>query len=174
MIRRALITALAVASAHPGLADPASPSASAPLSVQAAIFKKVVGYDRALEGKASLRVLVFHAPESASRATEVVTAFDEVGFSAEACEEPAGLDRLDDRAIIYLLTAPSAAIQEAIAKAGALTLTGEPELIGHKYASVGLRPKADGKTEIVIDLSRARAERHDFTSYLLAISTILK
>lgn len=156
-----------------GVARPA-PESPVPLGIQAAIVKKLVAYDRALDGRPDLLVLVVHEASSLAQAEEAVRAFEQVGMKVEPCAAATAPSRLGDATIAFLVSPPSAAVQEAATKAGALTVSIDPGLAARGVVSVGLRRKADGRTEILINLNRARAERHDFSSYLLTIASIIK
>jgi len=144
-----------------------------PLAVQAAILKKVMGYDRALDGLQDLRVLVVHAASARSRAEEVVRAFERVGVDARRVEEESP-PALSASTVLYFATGADPRWKEAAARAGSLTVSGNADLARRGDASVGLRRRLDGRTEILVNLGRARAERHDFSSYLLTIASICK
>ena len=153
----------------------AEPEAAVPPALQAAILKKVLGYDRALEGKSEPRVLVVHDRSSAAVAAELEREFELIGVRARSCDaEAAQKTPLDPATVVYLAAPPSPALLEAIAGARALSVSGSPDLVERGQASVGLRRKPDGRTEILIHLGRALAEHHDFSSYLLTISTLVK
>lgn len=154
----------------------AAPAWGAPAlaDVQAAIVKKVIAYDRALDQRADLLVLVLGDKSNRTGAEEAAAAFRRVGLEAELADEGGTPSRLRPGVILFLVSAPSPALLEAAAHAGSLTVASDPELAVRGKASVGLRRKIDGRTEILINVARARAERHDFSSYLLTISTILK
>lgn len=147
--------------------------AAVPLPVQAAILKKVMGYDRALEGLRDVQVLVVHPAGATRHAEEVAQAFEQVGVAARAVEEGAA-PALTGSSVLYFLTRTDPRWKEAAARSGSLTVSGNPELARRGDASVGLRRRLDGRTEILVNLGRARAERHDFSSYLLTIASICK
>jgi len=144
-----------------------------PLAVQAAILKKVMGYDRALDGVPDLHVLVVHAAFAKSLADDVVQAFERVGLAARPVEEGTS-PALSGSTVLYFLGTAESRWKEGAARAGSLTVSGDPELARRGDASVALRRRLDGRTEILVNLVRARAERHDFSSYLLTIASVCK
>lgn len=145
-----------------------------PVEVQAAIFKKVFGYDRSFEGRPPSSILVVPGGDSRGRAETVAAEFGRAGFSTEVVEEAAAAARLEVGVVVYLLSAPKGPLLDELARAGVLSISGDPDLAVRGVVTIALRRKPDGRTEILVHLARARAERHDFSSYLLSISTIVK
>lgn len=145
-----------------------------PVDVQVAIFKKVFGYDRSFEGRSPSILVVVPDDRPRERAEMVASAFARLGFLADVVEEEVVAPRLGSGVVAYLLSAPRGPLLDELARTGVLSISGDPDLAVRGVVTIALRRKADGRTEILVHLPRARAERHDFSSYLLSISTIVK
>ncbi len=145
-----------------------------PPRLQAVLFKKIFHYDRTF-ARAAARVLVAHTPGGAKRAEELVKAFADVGIQASAVnvEEVAG--QLTEGVVLYALPEVSPAAFKALAaKSKVLTISGSAALARAGDVGIAVAPRADGKPEILVNLSRVKAEGHELSSDLLRVATILK
>ena len=145
-----------------------------PKDVQVAIFQKVFTYDRSVQDGDSLDVLVVHEGESNGAAEEIANSFQEVGISARTV----GLDRLSDEidrafAAYVLQSASSAYVQELCAANHVLSISGAPELAERGDVSIAIG-RDRRKPELVIHLSRLRAEGHALSSELLKLARIIR
>jgi len=165
----ASLLALSVAAAP---AARAADEGDIPAALQAAIFAKVLSYDRSLEGSGPARVLVAHRGSPGPKVEELVRAFAAGGIDARSCRADQ-LPPLDGRTVVYVTEgAESEDLRAATARGGSLSISGTTRLARDGEVSVALFRKPDGRTGIAIHLGRARAERHEFTSYLLGFATI--
>lgn len=142
-----------------------------PVPVQAALYKKILSFDRTLSG--APRVLVVYGDE-AGPAAEIQAAFRKVGFDVTLGKALNLATEIQGMSVMYLFPhAASAAALEVAAKAKVLTLASSDALPQNGQAAVGLGFK-DGKPEILINLTLVRAESHELASDLLNLATIVK
>lgn len=146
---------------------------SVPPEMQAAIFKKIFGYDRVLS-VAAPRVRIAYAPEFAAAAKELARAFDTAGVPAEyAVLEQA--HQLGATNVLYVLaSAVPAPLRESCAKAKALSISSFPALAERGEVSVALKMKANGRPEIIVHMGRLGAESHELSASLLALARVIR
>lgn len=151
-------------------ADPAA----VPLGLQAVLLRKVLAFDRTVATHPGVKVVVVYDSEPVEEVEEALHAFRQAGLSPVAVTlaqlEPAlanavlvfQLDSVDDPAAARFASSHkilSAAERPERALAGAVAL--------------GVRRKPDGRPELLIHLTKARAEGQDLSSDLLSLAHVL-
>jgi hypothetical protein len=143
-----------------------------PAKMQAALFKKILAYDRKLADRPA-RVGVFSGSDE-DAAAEMVDAFRQVGLQA-AKVKAADLDR-PAPAFDVLYQMPGSAtgrLGGACVRLSLLSLAGEAAPADAGSVSVGLGTRDDGRPEIVIHLARVKQEGHEFPAELLRLARIV-
>jgi hypothetical protein len=137
--------------------------------VQAVLLKKILAYDRTLEGKTARIAVVGHSP------SVLVEALKSVGLDASAATL-AQVEEADPpySAVYALPGALSTRLAEACSRVKALSFAGEAGPAEDGIVAVGLGALADGRPEIVIHLARSRAEAHSLSAELLRLSRVIK
>lgn len=145
-----------------------------PAPLQAAILKKVLGYDKTLA--AGSRVLVLPGSGEGGAASELAKALQSQGLAAEVVE----LSRLERELgagakVVYVFSgALGPAVKAACARAGALTVTGGSSAAEGGEVAVSLGQRDDGRPEIVVNRTELRAENHEFSSELLRLAKVVQ
>ena len=146
-----------------------------PLPVQAALFKKIFGYDEALDADANPKILVVYGEEGAEQASAVVRAFRQVGLEASAAKLSAAGANISSVSAVYAMgSAVAAGLRDLCVNHRVLSISGARALAASGEISVAIGRKQDGKPEIVINLSRSRAENHRFSAALLSLARIIQ
>lgn len=165
---RVLAAAAMLAAAAPAVADPL------PVALQAAFLRKVLLYDTQLRSDEP-RAVVVYASSGAPAAAELVEALQKRGVAAQAVAEAALAQGAATTRVAYVL--PQAATPELLAtcaRLGVLTIAGDAALAESGRASVAFGVKADGKPEIVVNLTRLRLEQHEFSAELLGLARVIR
>lgn len=140
--------------------------------VQAAMFKKVLPYERDLEG-ATIKVLVVSVDDTAE-AEGIAAAFSSAGLAATRAKVSALPPSLGSGSVVYVMPgALSPALKEFCARLAVLSISGEPAYVRTADVSIGLAKKADGKPEILVNLTRLKEEGRALSSRLLALATVV-
>jgi len=144
-----------------------------PAKMQAAIFKKIFAYDKALP-PAGASVAVLHGKEFSAAAQEMVKAFQESGVGANAVPlEDA--KSADSASVVYVLAheVPQA-VRAGCEKGKRLSLSGFPEPAESGAVSVGLRMRSDGRPEMIVNKKRLAVEGHELPAPLLALARVIQ
>lgn len=150
-----------------------------PASLQTVMFKKIFAYDRALEGKDALTVLVVHSGKP-SDAQKMTKAFAEVGIPSTAVEttELFGLAGLPGKiragTILYVVAGVNTApVKQFCSEHGVLSISGAPALALEGDVAIGLATE-EGRPRIIVNLSRLKSENHQFSSDLLGLAKVIQ
>jgi protein TonB len=133
----------------------------------------VFGFDRALD-RSSLQVLIVQDEAAATALAEVLQGFQRAGIKAEVVPAASLAARLGPGAVVYLTPETATpALLEQVARARALSITGQASLVDGGRAAVGLED-AGGKAQIVVGVDRVAAEGHDFQAQMLKVARVVK
>ena len=188
MRRRALAAAFIVLLATTGAGALEAPEVLLPAALQASLFARILGFDRALDVPASRVVVIGILRQRQYRPS--VDAADELLAAVAALPEgdlvlrpilvepgPEKLETLLDRQpLAALYVTPLRALEvetvAALARERRIrTLTGVPAYL-ERGLSTGLG-LVDGRPEILVNLDAARAEGADYSSQLLALARVV-
>jgi hypothetical protein len=162
----ALCAALVVVAGAPARAD----DAALPAKLQAALFRKILAYDRALAGGQAKVAVVSGGDDGA--AGEMVSAFKDAGVDA-ALVKPGELEKSASNAVYAMQGAPAGKVSAACAKLKALSLAGEAAGVESGTVAVGLVAGDDGRPEIVVHLARVKQEGHELAAELLKHARVI-
>lgn len=145
-----------------------------PVKLQAALFRKILSYDKVLKGKSD-KLVVALVGESSKQAQETSDAFESVGFKVVSISA----DKLEQAAssfdVLYINSDSTIGIyKELCEQKGLLTITGNARLVEKGHVSIGLETKDDGRPQIVINLKRLQAEKHELQSELLTLAKVIR
>lgn len=146
-----------------------------PVKLQIALFTKLLGYDSKLAPLAGKwRVAVVHKVAT-DEVEAVVAAFRAAGVKAEAVDAATAVKKLDQVDVVYLFPGvDAAALAPNCAKRGVITVSGDAGFAERGLASMGLALKADGRPQVVINVSRLKLEGHDFPAQVLGLAKIVR
>ena len=169
--RSAFVLAVALAGvAQASLAE----SMPVPAKVQAAILKKILVYDKSLQGKEGRIKLVVVGGEKAL-ADEIASAFREVGVTVDEAKVDELLGKLDDATIVYVMPGvPTAPVKRVLAEKKALSVTGLPTMVEKGDVAVGIGLRDDGKPQIIVHLLQLKAEGHEFSAEMLKLAKVVR
>jgi hypothetical protein len=146
---------------------------SVPAEIQAAIFKKIFGYDHILSATAP-RIRIVYSTEYASAAKELEKAFRAVSLAVDL----APIDQahqLGSANVVYVLaTTVPVALKDLCAKSKILSVSSLSSLAYRGDGSVALKMKADGKPGIVVHMGRLAAEGHELSASLLQLVEVVR
>jgi hypothetical protein len=140
-----------------------------PLSIQAALTKSILGFDKTLAGKPSIRIMVVFDREPAKLLEQIDQAFVASGLTTAGAGRVAELEgRAGQMEVLYVLpSAASPQLAEYCTRRGLLTISGHPAIVRRGDASIGLGVAA-GKPKILIHVPRLAREGHQLSANLLA------
>jgi hypothetical protein len=144
---------------------------SVPPDLQVAIFKKVFGYDKAIQ-EGSLKMLVAFSDSSGAVKDQMVKAFKNSGVAVSAAKADQLSGSVTGVNVMYVLPGVSGA-RQVCQKNGILCITGIPSLVESGEASVGLS-LLDNKPKILIHLKELKAEGHDLSANLLQLAKVIQ
>jgi TonB family protein len=145
-----------------------------PPASQPAVFDKIFGYDRTLGDRAALQVLIVRGAADQPALAELEAGFRQLGIPVERVPASAVAARLGPGVVVYLTDETATpAMLEQIARAHALSVSGDPLLAERGRASVALGDSG-GKPEIVVNLDRVGTEGHDFSAQMLKVSRVVR
>jgi len=144
-----------------------------PHKLQGALFKKILLYDRTLEGREDVAVSVVPGADGGA-ADDLAAALSDAGLRATVTRSAQLGSSLAGGSVVYLMPgALTPALQELCASRKALTIAGVPSWAERGEVSIAL-DSADGKPVIVINLKRARNEGHEFSAQLLRLAKVVQ
>ena len=144
-----------------------------PHKLQGALFKKILLYDRTLEGREEITVYVIPGADGGA-AEDLAAALTDAGLRATVTKSAQLGSSIGGGAVVYLMPgALTPALQELCASRKALTIAGVPSWAERGEVSIAL-DSAEGKPVIVINLKRARNEGHEFSAQLLRLAKVVQ
>jgi len=146
-----------------------------PAKLQAALFKKIFAYDRTLKGL-QVKTLVFFGKEYEKQATELLTAFGDVGLSASLVPvDQFSRVALDSSSVVYVLadTVPEP-LKAQCEKVKAMSVSGFASLAENAEVAIAVGQKADGRPEIVVAKARLKTEGHELSAALLGLARVVE
>lgn len=164
------VAAFVVVTASPAL----SSDMPVPLDLQAALFKKIFGYDRTLKNRGELLVMVVYTGSESEVTRSVVKAFRDTGVASQSVAAGDLPGHIADVAVVYVGPGvPPEAVAELCASHGVLTVSGIPELALRGEVAIGIGI-ADQKPQILVHLRRLKTEGHDLAWGLLEVATVVR
>ena len=151
-----------------------STASELPFRVQAELFRKIFEYDRTLS-RNNWSLLIVYTEKGNAGVSDLVSAFRSAGISASAAPSATALGKTTGTSVVYFFPeAGTDSLRAVCASLGILTISGTSSLArnGGVSVAVGLRP--DSRPEIVVNLPRVKAERHDLASGLLSLAEIVR
>jgi hypothetical protein len=142
-----------------------------PAKLQAMIIKKVVGFDQALASKPAFKVAVVYSAESELVANELAREFGSNGISAETVPVTGLAGKIAGCDVVYLCPGTASA-KSTVDGSGKLSVSGVPAFVNNGTVSVAIG-EADGKPSILIHQGRLAQEKHEFSSKLLKLATVV-
>ena len=146
-----------------------------PVDLQAALFKKILGYSRSLSSETSPTIAIVFSDERAEEASALRAALAQANLVSTLVGPESDLAVFDESDVIYLMDEKSRrGLKRRCESNGLLSITGWPELVESGKASVGLDRKPDGRPEIVVNMDSLKAENQKFSSDLLNLARLVK
>jgi hypothetical protein len=142
-----------------------------PVNLHVVLLKKVFSLNKNLQGKQVKVVIVFTDASSIIK-DEALTGFVAIGIQATACKLPQMAREAGDADVIYIAPGAGAA-QRFCEDKGILSITGMPSLTENGTTSVAIGIEA-GKPKVFIHLTRAKAEKQEFSSDLFKVARVFR
>lgn len=176
MLRRALLVPTLVLTLAAAAARPAHGGAMlVPAKTQAAILKKILVYDKALQGKTNVRFFLVGSEKNPGAAEEITAALREVGLTVGSARIDELAAKLDDAAVVYVVSGvASASLKRLCVEKKVLSVSGFPGLAESGDVSVAIGLREDGKPQIVVHLAQTKAEGHEFSAELLKLAKVVR
>ncbi|MGE5431380.1 MAG: YfiR family protein [Syntrophomonadaceae bacterium] len=137
-----------------------------PVNLQAALFKKIFTFDKTLQAKGSLEVVVLSGDGAGD---EIVTAFKGAGVNAKAVK---GSQPPNGAAVVYVMPGVSAP-KQACAQKGVLSISGVTSNVESGKVSISLGLEG-GKPKIIVNLGQLKAEGQELSADLLKIAKVIQ
>ena len=148
-----------------------------PPQLEAALFAKILNYDKKIAAKppAERQVLIVYIPKGSANVREIQDAFTAARIPVTVATTDEAAAKLPGVVAVYIADEKiSTALQQAIAGAGVLSLSGAESLANTGSVSVGLTVRDNGRPEIIVHLGRLKAEGHELAAELLALAKVIK
>lgn len=142
-----------------------------PVNLHVVLLKKVFSLNKNLQGKQVKVVIVFTDASSIIK-DEALTGFVAIGIQATACKLPQMAREASDADVIYIAPGAGAA-QRFCEDKGILSITGMPSLTENGTTSVAIGIEA-GKPKVFIHITRAKAEKQEFSSDLFKVARVFR
>ncbi len=143
--------------------------AAIPANLQAAIFKKVFGFDKTLQATGRIEVAVVYG--DAEVKDEIIAAFKDLGITAVPLKSDQAASSLGSATVIYV--APGAVAPKQMSSRGkVLSISGVASLVEKGQVSIGLSVEG-GKPKILVHRGQLRSEGHDLSDDILAMAKIV-
>ena len=167
----ALSLLLAVAAVPSVLAGEEMP---VPPKLQAALFQKIFGYDKAIGSAAAARIGVVFADAAPGVRDEVVKTFTEAGLAVTPVKLSALPGGAGNVNVLYVLPGAGSPVIAQAAKAGKLlVISGVPSFAESGVAGIALETVSD-KPKIVVNLAAVKAAEHSLAPDLLKLSRVVQ
>jgi hypothetical protein len=137
-----------------------------PVNLQAALFKKIFAFDKTLQSKGSVEVIVLSGDGSGD---DVAAAFKASGVNARAVkggQVPAGAS------VVYVMPGVTPP-KQACAQKGVLSISGATSYVESGRVSIGLGLEG-GKPKIIIHIGQLKAEGQELSADVLKIARIIQ
>lgn len=141
---------------------------------QGSIFKKIFSYDKALQGDGETTVFIVGAEKEDRSVHELVKAFRDEGMFPAIVGEARMSGIASPRSVVYLMPgADKAQIRQYCTESGVLSISGVPSYAETGDVSISVNKKGSG-TEIIVNMQRLKAERHEFSAELLKLARVIR
>jgi hypothetical protein len=132
-----------------------------PANLQAALFKKILSFNKTLTAKGNFEVSII-----GSGADAVVSAFKEAGLNAKATSD------IGSSAVVYIMPGTSSLKSQTSAK-GVLSISGVTSYVENGSVAVGLGVEG-GKPKIIVNMAQLKAEGQELSAELLKIAKVIQ
>jgi hypothetical protein len=141
-----------------------------PANLQAAIFKKVLGFDKTLQARGRIEVAVVYGDVAAKDA--IIEAFNDLGISAVPLRSDQALLNIGNATVVYV--APGGiAPKQLCAKNRVLSISGVSSFVESGQVSIGLSVEG-GKPKILIHRGQLKGEGHELAEEILNMAKIIQ
>ena len=148
----------------------AAQSMAVPANLQAAIFKKILGFDKTLQAKGRIEVAVVYGDVAAKDA--ITGAFNDLGISTVPLKSDQAAQSIGEATVVYVAPGASAP-KQLCAKNKVLSLSGVASLVESGQVSVGVAVEG-GKPKILIHRGQLKAEGHEIAQEILDMAKIIQ
>jgi hypothetical protein len=141
-----------------------------PANLQAAIFKKIFGFDKTLQAKGKIEVAIVYGDGVAKDA--IVAAFSDLGISAVPMKSDQVSQGLGNATIAYIVPG-GVPPKQLCTRNRILSISGLPSFVENGQVSIGLSVEG-GKPKILIHKGQLRAEGHELAEEILNMARIIQ
>ncbi len=140
-----------------------------PANLQAAIFKKILGFDKTLQLKGKIEVAMVYGDASVKDA--IIEAFKDLGISAVPLKSDLASANLGGASVVYVAPGATAPRQLCI-RDGILSISGVASFVEKGQVSIGISVEG-GKPKILIHKGQLKSEGHELSEDILAMARIV-
>jgi hypothetical protein len=141
-----------------------------PANLQAAIFNKILGFDKTLQTKGRIEVAVVYGDVAAKDA--IIDAFKDLGISAFPLKSDQALSSIGNATVVYV--APGGTPPKQLcAKNRVLSISGVSSFVEGGQVSVGLSIEG-GKPKILIHRGQLKSEGQELAEEILNMARIIQ
>lgn len=138
-----------------------------PVNLQAALFKKIFGFNKTTGGNP--KVLVLFNDASAGVKDQVIAAFKEAGLDVTAAKDAGGATA---GSVVYVCPGvPSP--KSVTSKVGALSISGVGAYAENGSVAVALGTEG-GKPKIIVNMAQLKAENQEMSADLLKMAKVIQ
>jgi hypothetical protein len=143
---------------------------SVPPDLQAALFKKIFGFDKTLSGMP--KVLILYSDGSAGVKDQLIKSFSGVGITAVGVKADQLAGSLGAGTVVYVAPGVSSPKGQTGSK-NVLSISGVTSLVENGSVSVGLGTEG-GKPKIIVHMGQLKAEGHELSADLLKLAKVIQ
>ena len=148
----------------------AAQSMAVPANLQAAIFKKILGFDKTLQSKDRIEVAVVYGDVAVKDA--IIGAFNDLGIATVPLKSDQASQSLGNATVVYV--APGAtAPKQLCAKNRVLSLSGVSSLVESGQVAIGIAVEG-GKPKILIHRGQLKAEGQELADEVMSMARIIQ
>jgi len=141
-----------------------------PANLQAAIFKKILGFDKTLQAKGRIEVAVVYGDVAAKDA--IIEAFNDLEISAVPLKSDQALQSIGNATVVYI--APGGVTPKQLCtKNRVLSISGVSSFVESGQVSIGLSIEG-GKPKILIHRGQLKAEGQELAEEIMSMARIIQ
>jgi hypothetical protein len=145
-----------------------------PSDLQAPIFKKILTYDRALQGRSDIVVYLVGSESEQSSMQTLADAFRAVGLVPEIVNSGTLDGNASPSSVVYMMSgADKEQVAGYCAEKKILTISGVAPFAEQGHVAISIGEKG-GRPLIIVNLPRLKVEGHELSSDVLKLAKVIK
>lgn len=147
-----------------------------PLELQAALFKKIFGFDKQLKDAEEITVLIAYSTDETpvDLMTTLREEFEKVEINVNPVKTSKLVTEIGNGQVVYVMPGVDAdVVNEITTDNSVLSISGLPELVETGKVSVAVGVES-GKPKIMVNMTQTEAEGHEFSAQILKLAKVIK